>query len=182
LDRPDLVRPVNARTILLGVVAVVAAIGVGSAITGIGPAGSALEDEEPRPPALLAFEAGSTACSGGFVANSSTIVENDGPNARVTVSRNISLPGPTEGVGGPTFERRNASTYELSIPSERIRQVPRNCSGVARYRATMRIPAVETPWRIVVQHDNETVTTVQGDADSTSVAGSASGGVGAGRW
>jgi hypothetical protein len=158
-----------------GVIALLGTVAVAGAVAGVGPAAT-LFGEERHPPALLSFESAGTQCTNEFTANSSTIVDGGGANTQVTFARNISLAGPTEVVGGPTFERRNESTYELSIPTKETQNDPRNCSGVARYNATMRIPSGNEPWRIVVEHDDETVTTLEGDSDSTSVSGSASGG------
>jgi hypothetical protein len=164
------------RAVILGVLAGVLVIVVTSALFVTGPVESGAGNEPPRSPALLAFETGSAQCADTVSANSSTAITTDGSNARVTYARNVSLPGPTEAVGDPAFQRRNETAYELSIPTGRTQRAPRNCSGVARFEATMRIPAGDDPWRIVVQHDNETVTTIEGDADSTGVSGSASGG------
>jgi hypothetical protein len=167
---------VNRATIVGGgVIALLGTIAVAGVIAGVGPAGT-LFGEEPKPPALLSFESAGAQCTDDFTANSSTVVDGGGANTQVTFARNISLPGPSEAVGGPTFERRNESTYELSVPVDETRKAPRNCSGVARYNASMRIPAGDEPWRILVQHDDETVTTLEGTADSTSVSGSASSG------
>ncbi|PHQ40567.1 hypothetical protein DJ69_00395, partial [Halorubrum persicum] len=53
-------------------------------------------------------------------------------------------------------------------------------TGVARYNGTMRIPAGDGPWTLIVRHNGETVTTLRGDSNrsllggSTSVSGSAS--------
>jgi len=94
----------------------------------------------------------------------------------VTFVRSVSLSGPSEALGEPTFDRRNASTNVLAVPNAETKKPPRNCSGVASYNPSMRIPAGEDPWRIVVQHDGEPVTTLEGDADTTSVSGSASSG------
>jgi len=38
----------------------------------------------------------------------------------------------------------------------------------------MRIPTGDDPWRIDVNHDNETVTTIEGDSESGIGGGSAS--------
>lgn len=40
----------------------------------------------------------------------------------------------------------------------------------------MRIPAGEDPWQVIIRHDGQNVTTVFGDADSSLVGDSASGG------
>jgi hypothetical protein len=157
------------------VIALIGTIAVAGAVAGVGPA-APLITAEPQPPALLSFESAGTQCADQFLANSSTIVAGGGANTNVTFARNVSLPGPSEAIGEPTFDRRNASTYVLAVPTEETKKPPRNCSGVARYNASMRIPAGDDPWRIVVQHDGETVTTLEGDADSTSVSGSASAG------
>jgi hypothetical protein len=168
---------VKRTTIVAGgvVITLLGAVAVAGAVAGVGPAAT-LFGEEPKPPALLSFESAGAQCTDDFTANSSTTVASGGTNTQVTFARNVSLPGPSEAVGGPSFERRNESTYELSIPTGETRKAPRNCSGVARYRASMRIPAGDDPWQIVVQHDDETVTVLEGDSDSTSVSGSASGG------
>jgi hypothetical protein len=124
-------------------------------------------------------ESAGAQCTDDFMANSSTTVRAGGPNTEITYARNVSLPGPSYAIGGPTFERLNESTYVLSIPTEETEKEPRDCPGVARYEATMRIPAGDDPWRVRVDHDGETVTTLWGDADSSGVGGSASGGASA---
>jgi|AntRauTorcE11898_2_1112593.scaffolds.fasta_scaffold00091_31 hypothetical protein len=174
------------RRSLLAVVAVpvlVGLVGTGSVIAfaGAGPAGvGGLLGETSDPPALLQFESGGAHCPDDFMANSSTSVAPGAENTEITYSRNVSLPGPSYAIGGPTFERLNGSTYVLDIPIEDTGSAARSCSGVARYNGTMRIPAGEDPWNLVVKHDGETVTTLRGDSDrsllggSTTVSGSAS--------
>jgi hypothetical protein len=162
---------------VLAIVGVVAIIGTGAVVAGIGlwPIGAGGPfGEEPHPPALLSFESAGAHCTDDFSANSSTSVASGGANTEITHARNVSLPGPSYAIGGPTFERQNESTYVLSIPIEDTDKAPRECPGVARYEATMRIPAGDDPWRIVVNHDNETVTTIEGDSESGVSGGSAS--------
>ena len=162
---------------VLAVVGVVAIIGTVAVFAGIGlwpmDAGGPL-GEDPHPPALLSFESAGAHCTDDFSANSSTSVASSGANTEITYARNVSLPGPSHAVGGPTFERQNESTYVLSVPIEETEKAPRNCPGVARYEATMRIPTGDDPWRIDVNHDNETVTTIEGDSESGIGGGSAS--------
>lgn len=161
------------------VLAVVTAV-AGAGAVGAGPAstvlGEVLGDEEQHPPALLSFESAGAQCTDDFVANSSTSVRAGGPTTEITHARNVSLPGPSHAIGGPTFERYNETTYVLSIPVEETEKAPRDCAGVARYEAAMRIPAGDDPWRVVVEHDGETVTTLWGDADSSGAGSSVSAG------
>lgn len=110
------------------------------------------------------------------MANSSTTVVGGGANTEITHSRNISLPSPSYAIGGPAFERVNESTYHLSIPIEETEKAPRECSGVARYNASMRIPAGDDPWRVIITHDGRNVTTLFGDSDSSVFGGSVSSG------
>lgn len=165
----------------VAVLALVTTVAVAGAVAvGAGPAsdvvGSVLADEEQHPPALLSFQSAGARCTDDFMANSSTSVRAGGPNTEITHARNVSLPGPSYALGGPTFERYNESTYTLSIPIEETEKAPRDCDGVARYEAAMRIPAGDDPWRVVVEHDGETVTTLWGDSNSTGASGSASAG------
>ncbi|WP_080505528.1 hypothetical protein [Halorubrum saccharovorum] len=171
---------------LLAVVAVLALVGLvgtGSVIafSGTGPAGvDGLLGDTSDPPALLHFESAGAHCPDNFMANSSTSVAPGAENTEITHSRNVSLPGPSYAIGGPTFERMNESTYVLNVPIEETEKAPRSCPGVARYNGTMRIPAGEDPWNLLIKHDGERVTTLHGDSNrsllggSTSVSGSAS--------
>lgn len=165
---------------LLGVVAVlvlVGLVGTGSVIAfaGAGPGGvGGLLGDTSDPPALLHFESAGAHCTDDFTANGSTSVVAGAENTEITYSRNVSLPGPSYAVGGPTFERTNDSAYVLDVPTEETEKAPRSCSGVARYNGTMRIPAGEDPWTLVVKHDGETVTTLRGDSNRSLLGGSAS--------
>lgn len=130
--------------VVLAVVGVVATIGSISVVAGlglwpIGPGGPLGDDSQP--PALLSFESAGAHCTDDFSANSSTSVASGGANTEITHARNGSLPGLSYAIGGPTFERQNESTYVLSIPIEEADKAPRQCPGVARYEATMRIVA-----------------------------------------
>ncbi|MCU4802457.1 hypothetical protein OB920_19010 [Halobacteria archaeon HArc-gm2] len=163
--------------VVLAVVGVVAIVGTVAVVAGLGlwpvGAGSPLGDD-PQPPALLSFESAGAHCTDDFSANSSTSVASGGVNTEITHARNVSLPGPSYAIGGPTFERQNESTYVLSVPIEETDKAPRECPGAARYEATMRVPAGDDPWRIVVTHDEETVTTIEGDSERGVASGSAS--------
>ncbi|MGQ3328759.1 hypothetical protein [Halorubrum sp. FL23] len=166
-----------------GVLVLVGLVGTGSVIAfaGSGPGGvGGPFGDTSDPPALLHFESAGAHCPDDFSANSSTAVSAGAANTEITYSRNVSLPGPSHAVGGPTFERVNASAYVLDVPMAETENAPRSCSGVARYNGTMRIPAGDGPWTLIVRHDGETVTTLRGDSNrsllggSTSVSGSAS--------
>ncbi len=156
------------------VVALVATAGVGSAVAGVGPAAD-LFGEEERPPALLSFESTGGQCTDDFMANSSTAVSG-GANTLITHTQNVSLPDTSYAVGGPTFERLNETAYRLSIPIEETDEEPLDCTAYARYEAQLRIPAGDDPWRVIVEHDGETETTLFGDSDSTGATGSAGAG------
>lgn len=162
---------------VLAVVGVVAIVGSAAVVAGVGlwpmGAGGPFGDD-PQPPALLSFESAGAHCTDDFSANSSTSVASGGANTEITYARNVSLPGPSYAIGGPTFERQNESTYVLSVPVEETDKAPRECPGVARYEATMRIPAGDDPWRIVVNHDDETVTTIEGNSEGGVAGGSSS--------
>lgn len=174
---------VKRRTVaVLGVVAVgfLATAGIGSALVGVGPVSDAVsvvtDDEERKPPALTAFDTGPVHCPDDFMANSSTRMVGGGPNTEITYARNRTLPDPSAAIGDPTFERLNESAYVLSIPAEETNGTTRDCAGVVRYEAEMRIPAGDDPWEVVVEHDGERVTTLYGESDSAGVSGSASAG------
>ena len=167
----------NRRGILAVIVVVVilGVVGAGSVLAFVGGSlggpGSFLGDTE-NPPALLYFESAGGQCTDEFMANSSTAVVAD-TNTRITYARNISLPGPSYAIGGPTFERINESAYVLNVPIEETEKAPRACSGVARYNGTMRIPAGEDQWQITIKHEGETVTTLYGDSNRSILGGSA---------
>ena len=175
-----IVRSIMNRRGLLAVVTVflvVAAVGTGTvfALFGTGPAGlgNFLGDGQ-EPPALLHFESAGAECTDGVRVNSSTSVVVEEGNTLITYSRNVSLPGPPYAIGGPTFEQVNESTYVLDVPIEETDKAPRACPGVARYNGTMRIPAGEDQWHLIVKHDGETVTTLYGESNSSLLGGSAS--------
>ena len=168
----------------LAVVAVALALFVtGSAVALAGPVsggpGSLLGGASDQP-ALLHFDSDEVRCPDEFAANSSTSVSAGPETTEVTYARNASLPGPSHAVGGPTFERVNESAYVLDVPIEAAGNASRSCSGVVRYNGTMRIPAGDDPWTLIVRQDGETVATLRGDSDvsllggSTSVSGSVS--------
>lgn len=156
------------------VVGVVATAGIGSALVGVGPAAPLLEQEQP--PELVAFESTQAKCTDDFTSNTSTSVRSGGPNTEVTHVQNASLPDASHALGDPTFERVNESTYALSIPIEETGGEPSDCAAYARYEATVRFPAGDDPWRVVVAHDGETAITLFGDSDSSGASGSASAG------
>ena len=161
---------------VVGVVVIVAMVGAGSvlAFSGglLGGPGNLLFDSK-KSPALLDFESAGAQCTDEFMTNSSTSVIAD-TNTRITHSRNVSLPGPSYAIGGPSFERINESAYVLNVPIEETNKEPRACSGVARYNGTMRIPAGEDPWQLIIKHNGETVTTLYGDSNRSVLGGSAS--------
>ena len=167
----------NRRSLLavVAILAVVSVAGIGGALAmaGAGPAGvSGLFGEEKHSPALLYFESAGAQCTDDFMANSSTRVVSGEANTEITYARNVSLPGPSYAIGGPTFERVNESTYSLDIPIEETQKAPRNCSGVTRYNGTVRIPAGEDPWQLIVTHDGDEVTTIHGESNSSLLGGS----------
>lgn len=172
-----------ARRSLLVVVIVLVSIGTGSvlALADAGAGGpGALLGEASDPPALLQFDSEGVRCPDEFAANSSTAVAAGPGNTEITYARNVSLPGPSYAIGGPTFERVNESAYVLDVPIEETGNASRSCSGVVRYNGTMRIPAGDDPWTLIVKQDGERATTLRGDSDhsllggSTSVSGSVS--------
>jgi len=162
---------------VVAVLVLVGLVGTGSvvAFAGSGPAGvGGLLGDTSDPPALLQFESAGVQCTDDFSANGSTSVVAGAENTEITYSRNVSLPGPSYAIGGPTFERTNESTYVLDVPIAETANAPRSCSGVARYNGTMRIPAGEEPWTVVVKHGGKTVTTMRGDSNRSLLGGSAS--------
>lgn len=169
----------NRRGFLMVVAAflVVSVAGVGGALAfvGSGPAGiGGLLGDTGDSPALMSFESAGAECTDLFMANSSASVAVGGGNTEITYARNVSLPGPSYAIGGPTFERVNDSTYVLDVPIEETDKAPRTCPGVARYNGTVRIPAGEEPWQLLIRHDGETITTLHGESNSSFLGGSAS--------
>ena len=168
---------------LLIVIVVFVSIGTGSVLAladaGAGSSGGLLGDAND-PPALLHFDSEGVRCPDEFAANSSTAVSAGPENTEITYARNVSLPGPSYAIGGPTFERLNESAYVLDVPIEAAGNASRSCSGVVRYNGTMRMPVGDDPWTLIVKQDGERVTTLRGDSDhsllggSTSVSGSVS--------
>lgn len=162
---------------IFGVFLIVGLVGAGSALAIVGSETAGFDGllgDAEDPPALLHFDSAGAQCTDDFMANSSTsVVAGDG-NTEITYSRNVSLPGPSYAIGGPTFERVNQSTYVLDIPIEETDKAPRKCSGVARYNGTVRIPSGERPWNLIIKHDGETVTTLHGESNSSLLGGSAS--------
>ncbi|ELZ45736.1 hypothetical protein C465_13385 [Halorubrum distributum JCM 9100] len=163
-----------------GLVVVAAALALfvtGSAVALAGPVSGGpggLLAASSDPPALLHFDTDEVRCPDEFAANGSTSVVAGGPNTEITYARNVSLPGSSHAVGGPTFERLNESAYVLDVPIEEAGNASRSCSGVVRYNGTMRIPAGDDPWTLIVKQDGETVTTLRGDSDSSLLGGSTS--------
>lgn len=157
----------------------VTATGIVGAV-GVGPMSSAVADvagmDDAKPPALVSFTSAGAKCTDEFRANSSSSVAGGGANTHVGYSRNVSLDDPANAIGGPTFERTNESAYALHVPVETTKKAPRDCPGVARYEANMRIPAGDDPWTILVYHDGEHVTTLFGDSDSSPTGSSVSSG------
>lgn len=163
--------------VVVTVLVLVGLVGIGSILTsaGTGLAGvDSLLGDTSDSPALLHFESAGAHCTADFTSNSSTSVATGAENTEITYSRNLSLPGPSYAIGGPTFERVNESTYVLNVPIEETEKAPRSCSGVARYNGTMRIPAGDDPWNLLIKHDGETVTTLSGDSNRSLLSGSAS--------
>ncbi|MFB6105747.1 MAG: hypothetical protein ABEJ70_02115 [Halobacteriaceae archaeon] len=161
----------------LAVVAVVVlAVGVASAVAVVGTGALGFGDHggaSAQPPAMVSFTSAGARCTADFSPNSSTSVVAGGPNTRITYARNVSLPGPSYAVGRPTFERVNDSTYVLDVPIAETDKPTRACPGVARYNATVRLPAGEDPWRVLVRHDGERVTQFHGESNSSLLGGSA---------
>lgn len=162
------------------VVGVVIAAGVAAGAVSVDSVSSAAADlagaDDPKPPALVSFTSAGAQCTDEFRANSSSRVAGGGANTEVGYSRNVSLENPANAIGDPTFERINESAYALRVPVETTKKEPRDCPGVARYEANMRIPAGDDPWTILVYHDGEHVTTLYGDSDSSPTGGSVSSG------
>ena len=152
-------------------------IGAGSVVApgGAAPGGvGGLFGDASDPPALVAFDSAGAHCPDAFSANGSTSVSVGAANTEITYARNVSLPGPSHAVGGPTFERLNESAYVLDVPIEETGNATRSCSGAVRYNGTMRIPAGDDPWTLIVEHDGEPVTTLRGDSNRSLLGGSAS--------
>ena len=171
----------NGRALV--VAAALALFLTGSAVALAGPVSGGpggLLGGASDPPALLHFDTDEVRCPDEFAANSSTAVSAGPENTEITYARNVSLPGPSYAVGGPTFERVNESAYALDVPIAETGNASRSCSGVVRYNGTVRIPAGDDPWTLIVKQDAERVTTLRGDSDhsllggSTSVSGSVS--------
>lgn len=158
---------------IIVVLGILITVGGVAASVGAGPLPPMLGGEERRPPALTSFESAGTDCTDDVMANSSTRVTVDGANTEITYARNVSLSDASQVVGRPTFERLNESTYLLSFPIEETEKPPRNCTAVARYNASVRIPAGDDPWQVIVNHDGRNVTTLYGDSDSSVFGGSA---------
>lgn len=169
-------RSVIAVCMVFGLVTVAIITGT---LAGVGPVSALFSGEESHPPALTSFESAGAQCTDDFMANSSMTVVGGEANTQITYARNVSLPGPSYAIGGPTFERINDSTYRLAIPLEETEKAPRECSGVARYNASMRIPSSDDPWRVIVNHDGKNITTLYGDSDGSIVGSSVSSGASA---
>lgn len=172
----------NRRAVLavVAVLGVVSLVVLGVWVAGLGATfgidGGVL-GEDPKEPELLSFETDSVHClddDDEYAANSSTVVAAGGANTEITYARNVSLADSETTIGAATFERVNDSTYLLSVPFEQSDDAARSCSGVVRYNGTVRIPAGDDPWTLVVEHDGERVTTISGDANSSALSGSAS--------
>lgn len=161
---------------IVAAIGLLATVTVGSVLLGVGPVATALGGEDAKPPALVDFQSAGAQCTDDFRSNASTSIVTGGPNTEITHERNVSLPNPSYAIGDPTFERINESAYRLSLPTEATEKEPRDCAAVARYEATMRIPAGQDPWRLVVVHDGEIETVLWGDSDSSLTGGSASAG------
>jgi len=158
---------------VLAIVGVVAIIGTGAVVAGIGlwPIGAGGPfGEEPHPPALLS----SSRLAPTVPMISLRTVRRRSP-AAVQTPR-LRTPGTsrcrarrTRSAARRSSGRTNRRTFSRYPSRTRTKAPP--CPGVARYEATMRIPAGDDPWRIVVNHDNETVTTIEGDSRVGSRAG-----------
>lgn len=173
----------NADRLVVAILAVGLLAGAslaGAAAAGLGPVasiGSPLAvDEESKPHALVSFTTAGARCTDDFQANSSVSVAGGGPNTEVVYARNVSLPDPSHAIGGPTLERSNESAFALRVPVEKTEKPPRDCPGVARYEAGMRLPVGDDPWTVHVYHDGELVTTIQGDSERSGMGGSVSAG------
>ena len=96
-------------------------------------------------------------------------------DAIVTNGDVIHRPDPGDiDTGREFFERLNESAYVLDVPIEEAGNASRSCSGAVRYNGTMRIPAGDDLWTLIVKQDGETVTTLRGDSDSSLLGGSTS--------
>ncbi|WP_435098674.1 hypothetical protein [Halorubrum sp. N11] len=173
----------NRRSIVAGliVIALVLVIGVIGAGLAVGQLSTVLDGEQRQPPALEEFDTAGIYCTDDPTANSSTSIRGGGANTGITYTQNISLPSRAHTVGDPTFERLNESTYLLSITTEETPNTT-DCPGgthqdtTVRYNASMRIPAGDDPWQVIIRHDRQNVTTIFGDSDSSLMGGSVSGG------
>ncbi|MFC7324957.1 hypothetical protein ACFQMF_10245 [Halorubrum rutilum] len=166
-----------SRRSLAVVVVALALFVAGSAVALAGPVSGgpgSLFGGASDQPALLHFDSDEVRCPDEFAANSSTAVSAGPENTEITYARNVSLPSSSYAVGDPTFERLNESAYVLDVPIEEAGNASRSCSGVVRYNGTMRIPAGDDPWTLIVKQDGETVTTLRGDSDSSLLGGSTS--------
>lgn len=172
----------NSRVFLavLAVAGVVSLTVVALLVTGLGATfgvEAGVVGEDPKDPELLSFETCAVHCpddANDRASNSSTSVVAGGANTEVTYARNVSLPDSSSVIGTATFERLNESTYVLSVPFEESDEPARDCAGVVRYNGTVRIPAGDDPWTLLVEHDGERATTLSGDSNSSAFGGSAS--------
>ena len=147
--------------------------GVASAVTGVGPASNLLGGAQHE---LVDFEASEPQCTDDVISNSSTSIQNNGQKTTITHTQNMSLDHPGVMIGEPSLERLNDSTYVLSVPTEESDGMAAQCIAYTRYEATMQIAAGDDPWRVIVEHDNETAITLYGDSNSSGASASASAG------
>lgn len=162
---------------VVGVLGIAGLVGTAGLIAGVGglPAGiDTVTGETETQPALLHFEAAGSQCTDRYEANSSSAVGVGGGSTEITHAQNVSLPDPSYALGTPTFEAINDSAYVLNVPIVETAKPPRDCQGVARYNGTMQIPTGESPWQLIVKHDNEEVTTIRGNSNQSLMGGSVS--------
>jgi hypothetical protein len=170
MDRQKIVAVVG----VLGVAGLVGTAGL-IAVGGGLPAGiDTVAGETETQPELLHFEAAGSQCTDRYQANSSTAVGVGGGSTEITHAQNVSLPDRSYALGTPTFEALNDSAYVLNVPVVETAKPPRDCQGVARYNGTMRIPAGDESWQLIVKHDNEEVTTIRGNSEQSLMGGSVS--------
>ncbi|MFB6113520.1 MAG: hypothetical protein ABEJ58_05390 [Halodesulfurarchaeum sp.] len=168
-------KPKTVGSLLLGFSVVFVLVGAGFALGAV-PIHSILGEETATPAELIAFRSAGTTCTGDFMSNTSIRVRNDGSTVLIDYERNVSLADASRTIGEPTFERTNESAFVLRVPTVSTDKPERNCTAYARYNASMRIPAGEDRWTVLVYHDGKHVGTMWGDQNSTGASASASAG------
>jgi hypothetical protein len=165
--------------VILGVAAfvgVIAIIGVTGIFTGIGtgtPVWTGVFGDDPEPAKLNSFEAGPVHCIEDDHTNTSTTVAASGVNTHITYARNVTLPDRSYGIGNASLEQVNESAYALEVEIKPMNNTERACAGVVRYNGSMQIPVGDDPWHLIIEHNNQTITTLHGYSNSTLLGGSA---------